>query len=251
MSPALRSPPLNTVAVTHVFSGRETMTSLDALTSPGFGKSMSVTHRTTQPTDAEAPSLLLDFGREIAGRVLVESNSGEESVLSIAYGESEIEAMATGLTPGQQEGNYLGTNLVDVPPHGIALGPKSGFRYVRIRFLRGAPIESYKAIRAKAIVYPVQYLGSFDSSDPLVNRIWETGAYTAHLCMQDGVWDAPKRDRGQWDLRHRGGRQGDRKRLWQPRPARRDIVERLHSFGFCRWHSRLLGALGDGLVQPL
>src|SRR5206468_10464451 len=29
-------------------------------------------------------------------------------------------------------------------------------------------------------------------------RIWETGAYTAHLCMQDGIWDAPKRDRGRW-----------------------------------------------------
>ena len=35
-------------------------------------------------------------------------------------------------------------------------------------------------------------------SDPLLNRIWEMGAYTAHLCMQDGVWDASKRDRGRW-----------------------------------------------------
>jgi len=31
-----------------------------------------------------------------------------------------------------------------------------------------------------------------------LNRIWETGAYTAHLCMQDGIWDAVKRDRGRW-----------------------------------------------------
>ncbi|WP_373694145.1 hypothetical protein [Edaphobacter paludis] len=31
-----------------------------------------------------------------------------------------------------------------------------------------------------------------------MNHIWETGAYTAHLCMQDDVWDAPKRDRGRW-----------------------------------------------------
>jgi alpha-L-rhamnosidase len=198
MSPALRMLPLNAAAVTHIFSGRETMTNLDALSSPNIGKDMTVTHRVTQSTDSEAPGLLLDFGREIAGRVVVESDSSEESVLSIAYGESEIEAMATGLTPGQQGGNYLGTNLLDVPAHGIARGPKSAFRYVRIRFLRGAPIDRFKAIRAEAIVYPAKYLGSFESSDPLVNRIWETGAYTAHLCMQDGVWDAPKRDRGQW-----------------------------------------------------
>jgi hypothetical protein len=49
--------------------------------------------------------------------------------------------------------------------------------------------------------------GHFQSSDPLLNRIWETGAYTAHLCMQDDIWDAIKRDRGRWagDLDVAGG----------------------------------------------
>ena len=28
--------------------------------------------------------------------------------------------------------------------------------------------------------------------------MWAIGAYTAHLCMQDDIWDAPKRDRGRW-----------------------------------------------------
>jgi hypothetical protein len=149
-------------------------------------------------SDAEAPSLLLDFGREVAGRLLVESASSTDTTLSIAYGESEIEALATGLTPGQQGGNYLGTNLLEVPAAGVARGPKSGFRYVRIRFLRGASVTAFKSIRVEGIYYPVTYAGSFESSDPLLNRIWETGAYTAHLCMQDGIWDAVKRDRGRW-----------------------------------------------------
>jgi hypothetical protein len=56
----------------------------------------------------------------------------------------------------------------------------------------------FKSIRVEGIYDPVTYAGSFESSDPLLNRIWETGAYTAHLCMQDGVWDAVKRDRGRW-----------------------------------------------------
>ena len=60
------------------------------------------------------------------------------------------------------------------------------------------PGLTFSAIRLEGIYYPVQYAGSFESSDPLLNRIWETGAYTAHLCMQDGLWDAPKRDRGRW-----------------------------------------------------
>jgi hypothetical protein len=199
MSEGLRTLSLSAVAVTHVFAGRAKFGSLPSLTSEHASTPFSVEDYTSaQGTDVDAPSLLLDFGREISGRLLVESASPEVAVLSIAYGESEIEALATGLTSGQQGGNYLGTNVLEVPAGGIARGPKSGFRYVRIRFLRGAPVMAFKAIRAEGIYYPVAYLGSFDSSDPLLNRIWETGAYTAHLCMQDGIWDAPKRDRGRW-----------------------------------------------------
>ena len=140
---------------------------------------------------------MLDFGREVAGRLIVESASPADATLSIAYGESEIEALATGLTPGQQGGNYLGTNLLEVPANGVARGPKSGFRYVLVRFLRGAPITALNQFALKASITR-KLCGSFESSDAVLNRIWEAGAYTAHLCMQDGVWDAVKRDRGRW-----------------------------------------------------
>ena len=199
MSPSLRTFPFPAAAVTHVFTGGATFSNLPSLTNANAFEPFAVINsRTSESTDADAPSILLDFGREISGRLFVESASPSDSVLSIAYGESEIEALATGLTPTQQGGNYLGTNILEVPGNGIARGPKSGFRYVRIRFLRGAPVTAFKSIRAEGIYYPVTYSGSFESSDPLLNRIWETGAYTAHLCMQDGIWDAVKRDRGRW-----------------------------------------------------
>ncbi len=199
MSPALRTFPLIAVEVTHVFTGHATFSHLSSLTMEKAAEPFTVTNKATvQTTDADAPSLLLDFGREVAGRLLVESASPADATLSIAYGESEVEALATGLTPEQQGGNYLGTNILEVPANGFARGPKSGFRYVRIRFLHGASVAAFKAIRVEGIYYPVTYAGSFESSDPLLNRIWETGAYTAHLCMQDGTWDAVKRDRGRW-----------------------------------------------------
>ena len=93
---------------------------------------------------------------------------------------------------------YLGTNQLTIAPHGTGHGPKTAFRYAKIRFVDGGPELRFKAIRVDDIYYPVKYEGSFESSDPLLNRIWEMGAYTAHLCMQDGVWDASKRDRGRW-----------------------------------------------------
>lgn len=178
-------------AITHVFEGQARFDHLDALGS----FTLTTPPAAANVPDIESPAILVDFGRELAGRVLISSDT--DAVISAVYGESELEALATGLTPDQRGGNYLGTNLLEVPANGAARGPKSAFRYVRLRFLRGAPVAHLR-IQAEAIAYPVQYTGSFTSSDPLLNRIWETGAYTAHLCMQDDLWDAPKRDRGRW-----------------------------------------------------
>lgn len=143
----------------------------------------------TTLTDAEAPSVFLDFGRELTGRVEIVSDSDSPAVVTIQMGESESEALKS---------PYLGINQVTIPPHGTVHGPKSAFRYVKVRFVGGGPELRFKNIRVDDTYYPVKYAGSFESSDPMLNRIWETGAYTAHLCMQDGVWDASKRDRGRW-----------------------------------------------------
>ena len=76
------------------------------------------------------------------------------------------------------------------------MGPKA-FRYALLRFERGTRIR-FRSIHLAGINYPVKYQGFFQSSDEKLNRMWTVGAYTAHLCMQDDIWDAPKRDRGRW-----------------------------------------------------
>ena len=133
--------------------------------------------------------MVLDFGRELTGRVELVSDSDTPVTVTVQAGESDSEMM---------KAPYLGTNLLTIAPHGTGYGPKTAFRYAKIRFVDGGPELHFKAIRVDDIYYPVKYEGSFESSDPLLNRIWEIGAYTAHLCMQDGVWDASKRDRGRW-----------------------------------------------------
>lgn len=143
----------------------------------------------TGPGNEYAPALTLDFGREVTGRVELVSDSDAEAVVSIQYGESKGEV---------DKEPYLGVNVLRIAPHQAAHGPKSAFRYARIRFLAGAPKLKFRTIHLEDIYYPVHYQGAFESSDALLNRIWETGAYTVHLCMQDDIWDAPKRDRGRW-----------------------------------------------------
>ncbi len=186
MSTYLRTYSLHASAVTHRAGGLE---HVKALTNAGAGEPFAV-RIPAGTTAANAPALLFDFGREVAGRLLVESACNCQAGILLSYGESVGEALS-----GK---DYLGTNLLRVPPHGIARGPKSGFRYAWLRFVGGAPQTAFRSIRLEGIAYPVRYEGSFTSSDPMLNRIWLTSAYTAHLCMQDGVWDAPKRDRGWW-----------------------------------------------------
>lgn len=198
MSHWLRTLHLEPVRISHEYAGRGSFQNVSSLVEETPAQQFAVGLSAAASTDEESPSLLLDFGREIAGRIVFATDSAVDSVVSVAYGESELEALATGITPEQRGGNYLGTNLVDIPANGVARGPKSAFRYVRVRFLRGGKSVAFRSIHAEAIVYPVSYVGSFVSSDAELNRIWETAAYTAHLCMQDGIWDAPKRDRGRW-----------------------------------------------------
>ena len=170
------------------YAGRGEFSNMAALTSSSAGE-FSVRLPATVLTNGEAPSIFLDFGRELTGRVELVSDSDAPAVVTIQIGESESAALKS---------PYLGVNQVTIPPHGTVHGPKSAFRYVKIAFVGGGPELRFKSIHVDDIFYPVKYEGSFESSDALLNKIWETGAYTAHLCMQDGVWDASKRDRGRW-----------------------------------------------------
>ena len=179
-----RIPIREILSATQGNSSFDNLSALTASGSPDFAVHLSA------PAVAapQAPNLILDFGEEITGRLELISDSDSPSAVTIQYGESYDEMLKS---------PYLGINLLSIAPHQTAHGPKTSFRFAKVVFLSGSDLR-FKSIAADDIFYPVKYQGSFESSDPLLNRIWETGAYTAHLCMQDGVWDSPKRDRGRW-----------------------------------------------------
>jgi hypothetical protein len=62
----------------------------------------------------------------------------------------------------------------------------------------GEPPAHFTEIRAVLQIRDIPYLGSFRSNDPRLNQIWDTGAWTVHLNMQDYLWDGIKRDRLVW-----------------------------------------------------
>lgn len=188
ISPFLAQFPLEAVDVRRVFAGIGTIKHVGALTGNARDGLFTVTLPATHVRRDDAPQVMLDFGREVSGRIEFVSDSSAPAEVTVQYGESAAEAI---LQP------FLGVDPIYIPPHGTAYGPKSGFRYVLIRFTGGRSTV-FRAIRLAGIGYPVRYKGFFKSSSPLLNRMWTIGAYTAHLCMQSGIWDGVKRDRNRW-----------------------------------------------------
>jgi len=131
------------------------------------------------------PELLLDFGQEVAGRIQIRGFGG---TVLIGTGESRGEALHK---------PWGGVHILHLVKGKNESTPYSAFRYATVAF-EGPGIIRLNRLRLDFKYYPVHYRGAFDCSDPMLTRIWYTGAYTAHLCMQEEIWDAPKRDRGMW-----------------------------------------------------
>ncbi len=131
------------------------------------------------------PELLISFGQEVAGRIQVRGTGG---TVLIGTGESRGEAL---------HGPWGGVHTLNLRAGKTQSTPYSAFRYATVSF-KGPGKIKLNRLRLDFKYYPVTYRGTFACSDPLLTRIWYTGAYTAHLCMQEQIWDAPKRDRAMW-----------------------------------------------------
>lgn len=85
-----------------------------------------------------------------------------------------------------------------LPWLGVAEFGNSGFRFARIDLIDDNVELHIKEIKAISVYRDIPYKGSFCSNDERLNKIWQTGAYTVHLNMQEFLWDGIKRDRLVW-----------------------------------------------------
>jgi alpha-L-rhamnosidase len=147
------------------------------------------------------PSILLDFGKELHGGIRLitdQSRGGKPLRLRIRFGESASEAMSDVDVKGATNDHAMRDMIVSAPWLGKLEVGNTGFRFVRIDLLDDDAELKIKGISASLVIRDIPYIGSFNSSDSLLNKIWMTGAYTVHLNMQDFLWDGVKRDRLVW-----------------------------------------------------
>nr|WP_319509558.1 alpha-L-rhamnosidase C-terminal domain-containing protein [uncultured Draconibacterium sp.] len=148
-------------------------------------------------------SIIFDFGKEIHGGIQIVTSFLPNKLgqkVRLRFGESISETLSD-VIPEE----FAATNEhamrdfeITLPWLGKLDIGNTGFRFVRIDLLGDTAQLNLKEFNAISIYRDIPYLGSFESNDTLLNQIWQTGAYTVHLNMQEYLWDGIKRDRLVW-----------------------------------------------------
>jgi alpha-L-rhamnosidase len=151
------------------------------------------------PGPGSGPAIVIDFGRELNGGISLDIVASHpvhptrQAKIRLRFGESVSEVM------GEPDTTHALHDLVLLFP-GMArqeIGT-TGFRFIRLDLLDRDNRVDIRQIHAVALERDWEYKGQFESSDPLLNQIWQIGARTVHLCCQDFILDGIKRDRLVW-----------------------------------------------------
>lgn len=175
----------------------------DYLLAPGNGQADLQNARicVLRAAGGRRPSLLLDFGCELQGglRIVTGMPSNHAPVrVRVRLGESVSEAMCEiDGENGASNDHAVRDFVLALPWLGAVECGQSGFRFARLDLLDDCELH-LKEIAARFEFRDIPYVGSFRSSDPRLDSIWMTGAYTVHLNMQEYLWDGIKRDRLVW-----------------------------------------------------
>ena len=169
----------------------------DALLQNNWGQALAravpcctMTHR------GEAPGILLDFGRELHGSLQLVTGPLVDNLpirARLRFGESASEAMSE-----PNNDHALHDAVIFLTSMAAQEYSLTGFRFARLDLLDEGDVLPLVAARAITLMRPEPQIGSFRCSDERLNEIWQVGAHTVHLCMQDYVWDGCKRDRLVW-----------------------------------------------------
>jgi len=145
-------------------------------------------------------SVLLDFGKVVVGspRIRVKGAKGGEAIDLLHTEVIDEKRLAPLMDDDDHSRVRLANRMI------CRKGKQThrffhhlGFRYLTltVRENRG-PLEI--AVDLEACGYPFEETGSFRSSDPELNRIWEACAHTQRICSLDAYVDTPWREQAAW-----------------------------------------------------
>lgn len=147
-------------------------------------------------------AILVDFGIEFPGSMRlmvwnVKGKHGRADIL-IRFGESVSEAVTPLFKNNTTNDHAIRDRVMNVGFLSSNETNESGYRFAYIELLEPRGLVEFKAIQGVFTYLDLEYKGSFECNDERINQIWNTAAYTAHVNMQEYLWDGIKRDRLVW-----------------------------------------------------
>ncbi|HEY0827849.1 MAG TPA: family 78 glycoside hydrolase catalytic domain [Bacilli bacterium] len=137
---------------------------------------------------------IIDFDRELSGFITFEVEAAEGTILDF-YGyeymrdgwRQDTFGLDNTLRYTCQAGRQTYTSPV-----------RRGLRYLMVTVRNAkSPVKLYH-IQMIQSNYPVAEIGRFQSSDPLLNDIWQISKHTTRLCMEDTFVDCPSYEQVFW-----------------------------------------------------
>ncbi len=152
------------------------------------------------PDQNTASGVLIDFGREVVGTPFIKvSGAAGGECLDILVCET-----ITGFVPDLP--HPKSTNSMQSFGNRAVLGSGNnqheflmplGFRYM-VLICRGSNTKLTVDISLRQTLYPLESIGSFNSSNATLQRIWQLCEHTQRCCMMDAYVDCPWREQAQW-----------------------------------------------------
>lgn len=162
------------------------------------GKNCTLRNHEGQPN----AGILVDFGIEFPGsaRLQIWATSGRNNRadIRVRFGESVMEALTPIGEQGTTNDHAIRDMEMNVGFYSACETNETGYRFLYIELLEPNGTLTFKQIQGVMHYRDLDYKGSFECSDEKLTKIWNTAAYTAHVNMQEYLWDGIKRDRLIW-----------------------------------------------------
>ncbi|MCE5323489.1 glycoside hydrolase family 78 protein [bacterium] len=140
--------------------------------------------------------IVLDFGREVVGFPTICVTDGGRGIIDIGYSEALDDNGR--VNPTRQDILQADRLILHGGRQDWETFGRRAFRYMQLSFRDLDRPVRLDCVSIKQVGYPVEQVSSFECSDDLLNRIWQTGVYTLGICMQDHYEDCPLREHGQY-----------------------------------------------------
>ncbi|MEH7155824.1 family 78 glycoside hydrolase catalytic domain [Neobacillus drentensis] len=147
------------------------------------------------PMERGDTEYLIDFGKEYLGHIEFEVEAAEGTIFDFFLFESIHQ-------DGRIEHTFsLNNSLRYITRNGRQVYRSfipRGFRYMLLTIRNLKTSCKIFNIKVDVTTFPTGNVGSFSSSDYLLNKIWEISKHTVRMCAQDTIIDCPAYEQALW-----------------------------------------------------